>query len=366
MATGFTYPSTEELDAAFTDPSLGYVYSRHGSPTVRALEVAVAAIEGTEDAVAYGSGMAAIHGIVTATVTPKRGIVASRDVYGATMGVLRNVFAPQGIDVTFVDMRDLDAVESTVRERKPALMLAETVSNPLIRVSNVRELVRIAHDAGATFALDNTFASPIVTQGAALGADAVIHSTTKHIGGHGDTTGGVIACNLKLATRLHEVNRLIGSVLSPFDAWLTLRGLRTLDLRVRKQCANAIAIAEWLQNDPRVDTVMYPAFAESLPAEQFRDGLFGTMLAFEVAGADRQSIFGLFDALQLIKPAPTLGDVATLCLHPATSSHRGLTPEERAEIGIKDNLMRISAGIEDAADIIADLDYALAKATATS
>ncbi len=364
VATAFTYPSTEELDAVFADNSSGYVYSRFGNPTVRALEDAVAAIEGTDDAVAYGSGMAAIHGIVAEIARPGSTVIASRDVYGATHALLGGYLADNGVTTIFVDIRDLDGLESLARTHSPSLIFAETVSNPLMRVANVRRIAEIAHGAGSMFVLDNTFATPVITRAATLGADAVVYSSTKHYGGHGDTTGGLVATNHDLTLKLREQNKLIGAIAAPFDAWLVLRGLRTLDLRVRKQCANAADIVAWLETDDRVGAVNYPGLNPELPAEQFCDGLHGSMLSFEIAGAGREEVFRFQDALRLIQPATTLGDIGSLVLHPATSSHRGLTGEQRAEIGIADGLVRVSAGIEDARDIIADIDRGLHVALA--
>jgi cystathionine gamma-synthase/methionine-gamma-lyase len=242
---------------------------------------------------------------------------------------------------------------------KPALILAETISNPLLRVIDIAAVAGIAQSVGATFLLDNTFASPTVTRGIDHGANAIIHSSTKHIGGHGDTTGGIVATSSVLSHRLREQNKLVGNVPSPFEAWLTLRGLRTLELRVRQQCRNAAEIAAWLEADSRIDRVYYPGLSGSVPEAQFIDGLRGSMLSFEVRGADRADVFAILEFLRLVKPATTLGDVVSLCLHPATSSHRALSPEERADIGIAEGLIRVSAGIEDVRDIIADLDQAI-------
>jgi len=364
VATAFTYPTTDELDAVFADNSSGYVYSRFGNPTVKALEDAVTAIEGTDDAVAYGSGMAAIHGIVAALARPGSTVIASRDVYGATHALLGGYLSDNGVKTIFVDIRDLDGLESLAREHKPSLIFAETVSNPLMRVANVQRIAAIAREAGAKFVLDNTFATPIVTRANALGADAVVYSSTKHYGGHGDTTGGLVATSSEITHKLREQNKLIGAIAAPFDAWLVLRGLRTLDLRVRKQSANAAEIVTWLTRDDRVAAVNFPGLQSDLPVGQFCDGLHGTMLSFEIRDAGRDEVFRFQDALRLIQPATTLGDIASLVLHPATSSHRGLSPEQRAEIGIADGLVRVSAGIEDARDIIADLDQALNAALA--
>jgi cystathionine gamma-synthase/methionine-gamma-lyase len=362
VATAYTYPTTSELDEVFADNSRGYVYSRMGNPTVRQLEQAIAAIEGMPRGVAYASGMAALHGVITTIARGGSRILASRDLYGATYAMLRTHLASFGVETTFIDVTALDDVERIARELKPALVLAETVSNPLIRVTDVRRLADISHAVGAFFALDNTFATPVLTRGADLGADLIVYSATKHLGGHGDTTTGLVATSDELAPQLEEQRKLTGGSASPFDAWLVLRGLRTLGLRVGQQCDNARALAAWLGNHPRIERVHFPGLDVPVPAGQFPDGMFGTMLAFEIRGAGREQVFRFQDALRMIQPATTLGDVYTLVLHPASTSHRTLTAEERQAIGIGEGLVRISAGVEHIDDITADLAQALDRA----
>jgi len=364
LATAFTYPTTAELDEVFADNSRGYVYSRMGNPTVRLLGEAIAILDGMDEGIVYSSGMAAIHGVITSLAKAGSQVIASRDVYGATFAMLRTHLAEFGIETTFVDVTDLDGVRKVVREVNPALVLAETISNPLLKVVDVRELAGIAQEAGATFVLDNTFATPVVTRGGDLGADVIVYSSTKHIGGHGDTTGGLVATSSTLAPAMREQLKMVGSVASPFDAWLVLRGMRTLDLRVRKQCENACALAAWLQQHPRVVRVHYPGMDTALPSGQFADDLRGTMLSFELADAGREEVFRFQDTLRMVQPAATLGDIHTIVLHPATTSHRFLSEEDREEIGIGDGLVRVSAGIEDIRDIIDDLDQAITRAFA--
>ncbi len=359
LASAFAYPTTEELDEVFEDNSKGYVYSRMANPTIRTLEDAIAAIEGTEYAVAYASGMAAIHGVITGLVPPGSTVLASQDMYGATYALLTGYLAELGITTVMVDASNPDEVTARIAEHKPAVLYLESISNPLIRVCDIRTLATIAHDAGARLVLDNTFASPTVVNGPSLGADVVIYSSTKHLAGHGDSTGGIVATSNDIAQRLLTNRKFVGGVLSPFDAWLTLRGLRTLDLRVRRQCENAREVATWLTGHARVGRVYYPILETALPEGQFTPGLYGTMLAFEIDGASRADAFRFQDALQMIQPATTLGDVQSLVLHPATTSHRPLDDRTRKSIGITEGLIRLSAGIESAADIIADLDHAL-------
>lgn len=361
LATAFAYPTTDELDEVFEDNSKGYVYSRMANPTIRTLEEAVAAIEGTDAAVAYASGMAAIHGVITGLVPPGSTILASQDMYGATYALLTGYLAELGIVTVMVDASNPNEVRTQLEKHNPAVLYLESISNPLIKVCDIRTLATIAHDAGASLVLDNTFASPTVVNGPALGADAVIYSSTKHLAGHGDSTGGIVATSSEIAQRLLTNRKFVGGVLSPFDAWLTLRGLRTLDLRVRRQCENAQEVATWLTGHPRVNRVYYPSLETSLPQGQFAPGLFGTMLAFEIEGASRTDAFHFQDALQMIQPATTLGDVQSLVLHPATTSHRPLDDATRQALGITEGLIRLSAGIESAADIIADLDQALGQ-----
>jgi cystathionine gamma-synthase len=306
--------------------------------------------------------MAAIHGVFTLLAKPGDRIVASRDVYGATLASLAGHFTEMGVTTTFVDVTDLEAVASVVREVQPTVIFAETVSNPLLKVADIAGLVKIANEAGAKVVIDNTFASPALARPTELGAALTLHSTTKFIAGHGDVTGGVVAGPGELVSELRVISRLNGAVPGPFDAWLAARGLKTLQLRMRQHSANARAVAEWLKEDERVDCVYYPGLQNDPLASQFLSADRGAIVSFEVRGFGEAEVLRYLDALALIQPAPTLGDVYTLSLYPARSSHRGLTADQRAEFGIKDNLIRLSIGIEDVEDIIADLDQALSKA----
>lgn len=364
LSSSFSYETTEQLDRIFGNEESGYVYSRYGNPTIRALEAVVATLEGTEDAVAYPSGMAAIHAAFSSLVSAGDTILAARDVYGATYAVLRDYFARFGVRTVFVDSLDLDAVEKAAAEVKPAAIHVETISNPLLRVANLAAIGSIARTHGAGLIVDNTFASPVLVTPAALGADLVVHSTTKYLGGHGDVTGGIIACTAERALGLREQAKLTGAVAGPLDAWLALRGIKTLPLRMRQQCESAACLVDWLAADERVSRVYYPKMQAGLPAEQFSPLGFGGMVSFEIAGGDRATVFRFLDALELCVPATTLGDVYSLVLYPAISSHRALTPEQRAEVGIGDGLLRLSVGIEATADIRADLDQALTRAHA--
>ena len=362
-ASAFIYDETATLDAVFGNERAGYVYSRYANPTVRALEEAVADLEGTEDAVAFASGMGAVYAGILLDARAGDTIVAAPDVYGATYAILSKLAPTTGIETVFVDFRDLAALEQTIAEAKPKLVYCETISNPLMRVADLNAVVRLAHAGGAKVLVDNTFATPYLVNPARFGADGVVHSATKYLGGHGDVTGGVVAASAARAGELRELNKLVGSVLGPFEAWLILRGLKTLPLRMRQHSENAAQVAAWLAAEPRVEAVNYPGLADLGPAEaQFNGGERGGMMSFDIAGAGKAEVFRFLEALELALPATTLGDVWSLVLYPTISSHRALTPEQRAEIGIGEGLVRLSVGIEDAEDVIADLERALSAA----
>ena len=364
-ASAFIYEDSTIQDAIFGNERPGYVYTRYANPTIRAFEEAVAALEGTEDAIAFASGMGAIYAAIMLDAKVGDTIVAAPDVYGATYAILSRIAPDHGINVRFCDMRDLAALERVVAETRPSLVLCETMSNPLMRIANVAEVARIAHAGGAKMMIDNTFASPMLVNPAKFGADSVVHSGTKYIGGHGDATGGVVAASEERVAALREINKLIGAVLSPFDAWILLRGVKTLPLRVRQHSANAREVAQWLAADPRVAKVNYAGLnPPSAVDAQFNSADRGGMISFEIAGAGKDDVFRFQDSLRLVLPATTLGDVWSLVLFPANSSHRAVPAEDRATIGIGDNLVRLSVGIEDVQDIITDLNQALAATVA--
>jgi cystathionine beta-lyase/cystathionine gamma-synthase len=323
----------------------------------------VASLEGTEEAVAFASGMGAVYAAMLLDARAGDRVVAAPDVYGASYAILSKLMPTLGVETVFVDLLDLDALEKTLHKTRPSLVYVETISNPLLRVADLPAVADLARQHGARVAVDNTFASPWLVNPAQFGVDTVIHSTTKYLGGHGDVTGGVVALSAERASQLREINKLIGAVGSPFDSWLTMRGLKTLPLRMKQQSDNAQAVAAFLSADHRVSKVNYPGLAALGHAERiFRRPERGGMISFEIAEAGRAEVFCFLEALRLVVPATTLGDVYSLVLYPAISSHRAVPPEERARIGISDGLVRLSVGIEDVADIIADLDRALAAA----
>lgn len=365
----YLHPDFAALDEALESDS-GYVYTRHGNPTVAALEEAMTIAERGAGAAVFASGMAALYAALLAAGTPRgatapapRAILAARDMYGATTLLLQEFFAARGTRIATCDMCDLNAVDAALEETQPDVVLVEQLSNPLLRVVDIRALAQRARSVGARLVVDSTIATPILQQPLTLGADLVVHSATKYLGGHGDVAGGVVVARAGLVRdTLRRQARLIGATLGPFEAYQILRGLKTLALRVQQQCRSAAEIAAWLTTHPAVASVYYPGLdthpQHALAAEAF-GGLFGALVTFDLRGANRATLPRFFDALRLVLPATTLGDVYTLASAPAVASHRELTPEQRAERGISDAMVRLSVGIEDVADIIADLRQAL-------
>lgn len=365
-SVGYLYDSMDDLDAVFATTKAGYVYPRYGSPTLSAFETALADLEEGEAAMAFASGMAAMHAaLLVAGVRAGANVVAALDVYGATFTLISRLFEQLGATARLVDATDLPAVEEALAQTKPAVLVVETISNPLLKVPNLPELANLAHRHGANFLVDNTFATPYLCRPLGHGADFVVHSATKFIAGHGDVMAGVVVTSAQNRHELYELNKLVGSVLGPFEAWLAMRGLKTLPLRVRQQYSNAMEVARWLTEHPKVAQVNYPGLPahpqHKLARQQFAERGYGGVLSFEIAGAGQPQAFRFMEALKLCLPATTLGDIYTLVLHPATSSHRSLSAQERARVGIGDGLVRLSVGIEDSADIIADLEQALAQ-----
>jgi len=364
-AVTYTYENMDTLDAVLAGTQAGYVYHRYGNPTVAALEEAIARLEGTEAAVACASGMAAIH--LTLLAAQAKGgcrVLAASDLYGGTYALLTHLLAAQGVRVCTADSTDLAKFGEAILQTQPTVVLVETISNPLLRVTDIAAVARLAHAAGASLIVDNTFAAPCLYAPAADGADYVVYSATKYHGGHGDVMGGLIAASASRCGAARELQKLVGGTLGPNEAWLILRGIKTLVLRARQQCHNAATIARFLTSHPSITRVYYPGLPThaqfSLVRRRFPSDLYGAIVSFDIQGADRKRVFRFMEALRLIAPAASLGDVYSLMLYPAHSSHRSLSEEERQRIGIGPNLVRLSAGIEEACDIIADLEQALA------
>ncbi len=360
---GYLYESMDDLDAVFDGDKRGQIYLRYSNPTVEAFEAAIADLEMADAAQAYSSGMAAIHAaLLAAGVKAGTAVVAALDIYGATFSLLNSLFKSMDVTLRMVDVTNHAEVESALKETGAVVLYAETISNPLLKVADIPALAELAHRYDASLLVDNTFASPYLFNPIVLGADMSIHSATKYISGHGDVLAGVVATSGENKKKLFELNKLVGSVLGPFEAWLALRGLKTLPLRMKQHCQNAQQTAEWLVKHPRVAKVNYPGLAEhpqhALAGKLFGDR-YGGMLSFEIKGAGKAEVYRFMEALDVCLPATTLGDVYSLVLHPATSSHRSLTSEQRAQVGISDGLVRLSAGIEAVEDILSDLEGAL-------
>jgi cystathionine gamma-synthase/methionine-gamma-lyase len=363
QSVAFDYGSAAEQDEVFGNERSGYVYGRYGTPTTAALELALAELDGVEAATCFVSGMAAIAAAVDACAIARGGrVVAQEDCYGQTRALFERWSRERGADIVFVDTTDHAAVERALAVRPSPLLYAEAIANPLLRVNDVGALAALAGKHGGALAVDATFATPILFRPAALGATMVIHSLTKYLNGHGDVMAGVVGGSADLARAMRERTILDGAYLPPHEAWLAIRGLRTLALRVRRQSESALAIARHLVNHPKVARVRYPGLPDhpqhDLAARQF-GGLYGGVVSFQLADDTRKAAFRFLDALELAASATTVGDLFTEVLYPPISSHRRLDADERRRLGISDGFLRMSVGIEDADDIVADLDRAL-------
>ena len=363
-ATSYFYESMEQLDRVFADEEKGYCYARYDNPSAGALETLLAALEGGDGALACASGMAALHTAIVAALTDRRrSIVAANAMYGATVGLLMNVFEPTGVEVAFADVCDLDALRAAVARAKPGCILLETISNPLLRVGDLAAIAAIAAEAGAALVVDNTFATPLLAKPLELGAMYSVHSVSKYLAGHGDVLGGAVICKREQGDALRALGRTIGPVLGPFECYLTMRGIKTFPLRMERQCANANRVAEWLGRHPRVERVYFTGDAAHPDAatieRQFPAGQTGAMISFEIRDAAQPEVFRFMDALKMIVRSTSLGDVHTMMLYPTMSSHRELSPKHRLRMGIRENLVRLSVGIEAPEDILADLEQAL-------
>ena len=359
----YTYDSMAEMDAAFVGEGGDYIYSRYGNPTVAALENALAAIENGASAVAYASGMAAMHAALFACELTNNSIVlASQDLYGASFDLLNKIFGAFGVKMKTADFNDLDELKSQTVELKPRVLLAETISNPLLKICDIEKVAEIAHENGARLVVDNTFASPYLCQPLSLGADFSVHSATKYLSGHADAMGGIVVAKKEFdRNTLVGVLKLVGGVLSVWEAHQILRGVKTLGLRMEKQCANAQILAEHLSKNERVERVYYPHLSgdKKLIHRVLRADYGGALVSVKLKENTTEAAWRFMDALKLCVRATSLGDVYTLVSHSATSSHRELSPKRRANLGIADGLVRISVGIEDVKDIIADIEQAL-------
>lgn len=363
-ATTYVYDSMESLDRIFGGEEEGQSYGRYTNPTRDALADLVNELEGGAGAIACASGMSALHlGILAALLDRPKQVVAANALYGATTNLLMSVFGPMGVETSFADICDLAALEETIQEAKPGAVIMETVSNPLLRVGALDKIAEICNRANAPLIVDNTFATPMLVRPLELGASIVVHSATKYLAGHGDVLGGIIIANEEHFPAIRTLSRTIGPTMSPFDSYLTMRGIKTMPLRLERQCANACRVASWLSEHPRVERVYFtgdPKHPDAATiARLFPKTLPGAMLAFDLKGAGRAEVFRFMEALEMIVPATSLGDVHTMALYPAMASHREISAKMRHRLGIGDGLIRLSIGIEAVEDIIADLEQAL-------
>ena len=369
-STTYLHQNTEALDRAFdhtTSPKEGepaYVYARQGNPNAHTLETVMAQAEGGVGAIAFGSGMAAIHAaLLAAGLAPGSKIVAAKDLYGSTISLLRKVFVPLGIEVVMHDLYGPDAA-NTIREAQPDVVYVETLSNPLVKVIDLDAISAAAQEVGAVSVVDSTFTTPYLVRPIEHGFDLVVHSATKYLGGHGDSTAGmVISAKNSLLNSLRSYAMILGAMLSPFESHLIKRGLQTLPLRMERHCSNALQVAHFLQQHAAVERVHYAGLPghpqHALATSLLGPARYGGLLSFELKAQSREAAFYFMDKLQLCLSATTLGDAWSLVSYPAISSHRDLSEAERKHIGITDGCIRLSVGIENVEDIMKDLDQAL-------
>lgn len=361
LTQGFVYPDAETAEARFIQSGPDeFIYARYGNPTVRMFEDRMAALEGAEAGFATASGMAAVHGALLCQLQVGDHVVSAKALFGSCLYIVETLLPRFGVEVTFVDGTDLDQWKAAFR---PGTKLAflESISNPTLEVIDIAGVSALAHAVGARVVVDNVFATPVFQRCLALGADVVVYSATKHIDGQGRCLGGVVlGTQAFVRGPLETFLKHTGGALSPFNAWVMLKGLETLDLRCRAQAATATRLAEALHRHPKLARVLYPGLPDhpqaALSARQMETG--GTVLSLDLAGG-KAAAFRFVDALEIVLISNNLGDSKSLVTHPATTTHQRLTPEQRAALGIGDGLVRLSVGLEDPDDLLADLRRAL-------
>lgn len=361
LTQGFVYPSAEAAEARFIGAGRDeFIYARYGNPTVAAFEDRMAALEGTEDGFATASGMAAVSGALMALLRAGDHVVAARALFGSCIYVLEEVLRRYGVEVSFVDGTDLDQWRAAIRPGTKAVFL-ESVSNPTLEVVDLGAVSALAHAAGALVVVDNVFATPVFSRAVELGADVIIYSATKHVDGQGRCLGGVI-----LGTRefirgtVEPYMKHTGGAMSPFNAWVLLNGLTTMDLRVRAQAASAQHLAEGLEGHPKLARLLFPGLKSHPQHPLVKEQMLGagTVMAMDLAGG-KEAAFRFLNALQIVLISNNLGDARSIATHPATTTHQRLPAEQKAHLGITEGLVRLSVGLEDAADLLDDLRAAL-------
>jgi O-succinylhomoserine sulfhydrylase len=360
MTSGFVYQTAEEAEEAFKNQGARYVYSRYANPTISMFEERLRLLEGAEAIRATSSGMAAVFASLACLVGKGDRVVASRALFGSCLFIIQEILPRYGVETVLVDGADLDQWRDALKPGVKAVFV-ESPSNPGLELVDLKAVAALTHEAGGMLIVDNVFASPLLQKPLQLGADIVVYSATKHIDGQGRSLGGAVLGGAKyINDTLAPFLRHTGPALSPFNAWVLVKGLETMDLRVRQMCDSALAIAQFLENHPRASRVRYPGL-ESHPqfalAKRQMSGA-GTVVTLNV-GRDKAETFCFLNALKLARISNNLGDSKSLVTHPATTTHRTLKPEDRARLGITDALIRYSVGLEDPQDLIEDLDRAL-------
>ncbi|MEF9995096.1 MAG: O-succinylhomoserine sulfhydrylase [Burkholderiaceae bacterium] len=368
LTSSFTFQSAAQAAARFANADEGYTYSRVGNPTVRMFESRLAALEGAEDALATATGMAAIFTAVIAVLRAGDHAICAANAFGATVQLFTNLLPRFGIEVSFVEDTAIDAWRALVRPNT-RLLFAETPSNPLTALVDIAALSALGRDIGAVSVIDNCFCSPVAQQPLALGADVVVHSATKYLDGQGRVLGGaVVGSRAFIRDQALPILRTAGMSLSPFNAWVLLKGLETLPLRMRAQSENALAIARWLEAHPAIARVHFPGLPSHPQYElaQRQQQLPGAIVCFELAGSGdaewRERAWSLIDRVRLMSITANLGDTRSTITHPATTTHGRLTPAARARAGVGEGLIRMSVGLESPRDLMGDLEQALAMA----
>jgi methionine-gamma-lyase len=361
LTSTFAFPDAETGGALFAGEAEGHIYSRISNPTVALLESRIASLEGAEAGLATASGMGAISSLMWTLLKPGDEIITDKTLYGCTFAFMRDGLSRFGIKITHVDLREPANLANAI-SGQTRIVYFETPANPNMRLVDIAAVSRLAHAAGALVVVDNTYASPLITRPIELGADFVVHSATKYLGGHGDLVAGIVLgkADAIKQVRMIGVKDMTGSVMAPFNAMLVMRGLKTLQLRMARHCETGMRVAEWLEAQPGVETVYYPGL-ESHPQHELAKRQmagFGGMIALELKGGYAAGL-AMMNRLRMIRRAVSLGDAESLIQHPASMTHSTYSPEERLAHGISDGLVRLSVGLEDAEDILADLADAL-------